>query len=98
MSVDGKAPASCRTPTLFLGGAVEDDADFFERDEAAVDHFVEAGKNFFDALPGIDDIEDDVDTFVEAGEVFFLVHARARVADHASQRRRPSSGRFFAPL
>jgi hypothetical protein len=29
--------------TLFCDGAVEDDADFFEGDEATFDHFVEAG-------------------------------------------------------
>ena len=44
---------------LLFGGAVEDDADFFEGDEAAVDHFVEARKNFLDALGRFDDFEND---------------------------------------
>src|SRR5438034_3761841 len=44
---------------LFLGRPVKDDANFFQRDEAAVDHLVKAGKNFFDALGGLDDFEDD---------------------------------------
>ena len=44
---------------LFLGRAVEDDADFFEGDEAAFDHFVEAREDFFDALLRFDDLEDD---------------------------------------
>jgi len=44
---------------LFLGRPVKDDANFFQRDEAAVDHLVKAGKNFFDALGGLDDFEDN---------------------------------------
>ncbi len=41
--------------SLFLRGAIEDDANLFKGDEAAVDHLVEAGENFFDALGGLDD-------------------------------------------
>ncbi len=35
-----KRRKSRRTARLFLCGAVEDDADFLESDEAAIDHFV----------------------------------------------------------
>ena len=51
---------------LFLGGTVEDDANFFQRDEPPVDHFVETGKNLFDALGGLDDFEDDGEILREA--------------------------------
>ena len=43
---------------LFFGGAVENDADFFEGDEAAIDHFVEAGKDGVDALLNLDFMDD----------------------------------------
>src|SRR5438876_2532826 len=51
---------------LFLGGTVEDDANFFQSDESPVNHFVETGKNLFDALGGLDDFEDDGEILREA--------------------------------
>ncbi len=45
---------------LFLGGAVKDNADFFEGDEAAADHFIEAGKNLLNSFVGFDDLEDEL--------------------------------------
>src|SRR5437588_10230466 len=51
---------------LFLGGTVEDDANLFQGDEAAVDHFVETGKNLFDALGRLNDFEDDRQILGEA--------------------------------
>src|SRR5216683_1268161 len=70
---------------LLFGGAVEDDADFFEGDEAAVDHFVEAGKNFFDAFGGLDDFEDDGEILGEAQNFVGVIDAGAAVASHAAQ-------------
>src|SRR5882762_1570683 len=65
---------------LLLGGAVEDDADFFEGDEAAVDHFVETGKNLFDALGGFDDFENDGQILRESQQLVRMIDARAAVA------------------
>src|SRR6266581_9116890 len=72
---------------LLFGGAVEDDADFFEGDEAAIDHFVEAGKNFFDALSGFDDFEDDGKILGEAEELVGVIDAGAAVAGDATNDR-----------
>ena len=72
---------------LFLGGAVEDDADLFEGDEAAVDHLVEAGKNLFDALDGLDDFENDRKILREAKKFIGVVDAGAPIAANSSQNR-----------
>jgi hypothetical protein len=65
---------------LLLGRAVEDDADFFDGDEAAVNHFVEAGKNLFDALGGLDDFENDGQILREAKKLVGVVDAGAAIA------------------
>ena len=54
---------------LFFGRVVEDDTNLFKSDEAAVDHFVEAGKDFFDALGGLDDFKDDREILREAKQL-----------------------------
>src|SRR6267143_2688256 len=70
---------------LFLGGAIENYPHFLERDEAAFDHFVEAGKNFFDALDGFDDLEDDGQVLGQAESLVGVIDARPAVAGHAAQ-------------
>src|SRR6266852_1051463 len=80
----GKAAASCRTPKLVFSGAVEDDADFFEGDEAAVDPFVEARENFFDALGRFDDFEDDGKILRQAQKFIRVIDAGAAVAADAT--------------
>src|SRR6266446_1209833 len=74
-----------RTPKLFLCGAVEDDANFFEGDEAAVNHLVEAWENFFDALVGLDDFENDGKILREAEKLVRVIDAGTAVAADASQ-------------
>src|SRR5262249_10453593 len=51
---------------LLLCGAVENDADFLEGDEAAIHHLIEAGKDLFNALGGFDDFENDGQVLGEA--------------------------------
>src|SRR5712692_1427331 len=72
---------------LFLGGAVEDDADLFEGDEAAVNHFVEAGKNLLDPLSGLDDFENDGQILRETKKLIGVVDAGAAIAADAAQNR-----------
>src|SRR6266850_2105369 len=61
--------------SLFLGGAVEDYANFFERDEATFHHFVEAGESLFDALGGFDDLEDDGQVLGQAEDLVGVIDA-----------------------
>ena len=70
---------------LFFGGAVKDDADFFEGDEAAFDHFVEVGEDFFDAFLGFDDFENDGEILREAQEFVGVIDAGAAVAADATE-------------
>ena len=72
---------------LFLRGAIEDDADFFEGDEAAVHHFIEAGKDLLDALGGFDDLENDGQVLRETKNLVRVIDARAAVAGDAAQDR-----------
>jgi len=69
----------------FLCGAIENDANFFQRDEAAVDHFVEARENFFDALGGLDDFENDGQILGEAEQFIRVIDAGAAVAADATK-------------
>src|SRR5712664_2913475 len=71
--------------SLFVGGAVENYSHFFERNEAAFDHFVEAGENFFDALGGFDDLEHDGQVLGQAENFVRVIDARSAVASHAAQ-------------
>src|SRR5262245_49451501 len=50
--------APARKNRLLLGGSVQDDAYFFERDEPAFHHLVEARKDLLDTLGGFDDFDD----------------------------------------
>src|SRR6266478_5303117 len=70
---------------LFFGGPVEDDADFLKGDEAAFDHFVEAGKNFLDALGGFNDLEHDGQVLGQTENLVGVIDARPAVAGHAAQ-------------
>ena len=70
---------------LFLGRAVEDDADFFEGDEAAIHHFVEAGKDFFDALGGLDDLENDGQVLRETKDFVGVIDARPAITRDAAK-------------
>src|SRR5712664_2509245 len=71
--------------SLFLGGAVENDSHFFEGDEAAFDHFVEAGKNILDTLGRFDNLEDDGQVLGQAENLVGVVDARSAVASHAAK-------------
>src|SRR2546430_14428004 len=62
-------------PNLFLGRAVEDDADFFESDEAAFHHFVQVGENSFDALDGFDDFKNDGEVLRQAQQLVGVIAA-----------------------
>src|SRR5712671_2257439 len=65
--------------SLFLGGAVEDDSHFFQRDEAAFDHLVEAGENFFDALARFDNFKHDGQVLGQAENLVRVIDARPAV-------------------
>ena len=71
---------------LFPGGAVQDYADLFERDQAAIDHFVEARENFLDALDRLDDFEDDGEVLREAQKFVGVIDARSAVTADAYSR------------
>ena len=49
--------------------AVEDHADFFHGDQAAADHFVEAGKHGFDVLLRFNDFDHDGEVLREAQDL-----------------------------
>jgi len=54
------APTTCdRAAWLFAVGAVEDDADLFQRDEAATDHFIQAWKDALDAFGVFNHFDDN---------------------------------------
>src|SRR6267378_5854637 len=79
---------------LFFGRAIEDYADLFEGDEAAVNHFVEAGENLLYTLGGLDDFEDDRQILREAKKFIRVVDAGASVAADAAQHRRAGEAVF----
>jgi fluoride ion exporter CrcB/FEX len=49
---------------LFLRGAVEDNANFFQGDQPTANHFVEAGENLLNTFGGLDDLKDDMNRMV----------------------------------
>src|SRR5262245_42084736 len=76
--------APARKNRLLLGGSVQDDAYFFERDEPAFHHFVEARKDLLDALGGFDDFDDHGNILREAENFVGVIDAgRTKAADSA---------------
>ena len=68
--------ATTQQARLLFGGAVEDDANFFQGDEATVDHFVKFGKDLVDAFLVFDDFENDREVLRKAQEFVGVVDAR----------------------
>jgi len=64
---------------------------FSSCDEAAVDHLVKAGENFFDALSGLDDFEDDGQILREAEKLVSVIDAGAAIAADAASTVAPRS-------
>src|SRR5205807_6292009 len=72
-------------PRLSFSGAVQDDADFLQGDEATIHHFVQPGKELFNALGGLDDLENDGQILGKAKDFVGVVDARATVARDAAK-------------
>src|SRR5439155_14736 len=72
-------------PRLSFSGAVQDDADFLQGDEATIHHFVQPGKELFNALGGLDDLENGEQLLRTAKDVAGGVDARATVARDAAK-------------
>src|SRR5215470_8944278 len=74
-----------RRLNLLFRGAVEDDANFFEGDEAAADHFVETRKNGFDFFCSLDDFDDDGQILRETEDFVGVIRACAAVAADSAE-------------